>query len=52
MASHKEMIFNESIRYLEKLCKLRPDLVKQIDKLIKEIKDPTKIHRINEDSLC
>ena len=37
------MIFTESIRYLEKLSKLRPDLYKQIERLIKEIKDPTKL---------
>ena len=45
------MIFKESIRYLEKLCKLRPDLCKQVEKLITDIKDATKVHRINEDNL-
>ena len=48
---NQEMIFKESIRYLEKLCKLRPDLCEQVEKLITEIKDASKIHRINEDSL-
>ena len=27
------MIFKESIRYLEKLCKLRPDLCEQVELL-------------------
>ena len=48
---NEEMIFKESIRYLEKLCKLRPDLCEQVNKLVTDIKDATKIHRINEDSL-
>ena len=42
-----EMIFNESVRYLEKLKKLRPDLKHDINKLIDQIKDPKNIYRIN-----
>ena len=45
-----EMIFNESIRYLQKLKKLRPDLKHDIDKLIDQIKEPKNIHRINVDT--
>ena len=45
---NEEMIFNESVRYLEKLSKLRTDLVKDINALIDEIKDPKKIHRMSE----
>ena len=44
------MIFQESIRYLEKLIKLRPDLKDAIQELIEQIKDPKNIHRINVDS--
>ena len=47
MRINPEMIFNESIRYLQKLKKLRPDLKYDIDKLIEQIKDPKNIHRIN-----
>ncbi len=45
-----EMIFTESIRYLEKLKKIRPDLISQIEKLISEIKIPNKIHKISVDN--
>ncbi len=45
-----EMIFNESVRYLEKLKKLRPDLKHDIDELIDQIKDPKNIYRINVDN--
>tara|TARA_Y100000356_G_C11253696_1_gene288707 strand:- start:185 stop:607 length:423 start_codon:yes stop_codon:yes gene_type:complete len=45
-----EMIFNESIRYLEKLKKLRPDLKNDICSLIEEIKDPKNVHLINADN--
>ena len=45
------MIFKESMRYLEKLKKLRPDLKDMIDELIEQIQDPKKIHRINVDNL-
>ena len=45
-----EMIFNESIRYLQKLKKLRPDLKHDINGLIEQIKDPKNIHRINVDT--
>jgi len=48
---NEEMVFKESIRYLEKLSKLRPDLVTDIVNLIDEIKMPKKIHRINKDIL-
>jgi hypothetical protein len=41
------MIFNESIRYLEKLKKIRPDLKNDIENLIVQIKDPKKIHRMD-----
>ena len=41
------MIFNESVRYLEKLKKLRPDLKHNINELIDQIKDPKNIYRIN-----
>ena len=47
---NQEMIFQESIRYLEKLIKLRPDLKVDIHELIEQIKDPKNIHRINVDS--
>lgn len=43
---NEEMIFNESVRYLEKLSKLRPDLAKDINNLIQEIQNPKKIHRM------
>ena len=45
-----EMIFNESVRYLEKLKKLRPDLKNDICSLIEEIKDPKNVHLINADN--
>ena len=45
-----EMIFNESIRYLEKLKKIRPDLKIEIEKLVGQVKNPTNIHRINVDT--
>ena len=48
---NEEMIFKESMRYLEKLKKLRPDLKDMIEDLIEQIQDPKKIHRINVDSL-
>ena len=48
---NEEMIFKESMRYLEKLIKLRPDLKDIITELIEQIKDPKKIHRINVDNL-
>jgi len=47
---NQEMIFQESIRYLEKLIKLRPDLKVPITELIEQIKDPKNIHRINIDN--
>ena len=48
---NEEMIFKESMRYLEKLIKLRPDLKDMIEDLIEQIQDPKKIHRINVDNL-
>ena len=48
---NEEMIFKESMRYLEKLKKLRPDLKNMIEDLIEQIQDPKKIHRINVDNL-
>ena len=45
-----EMIFNESVRYLEKLKKLRPDLKYDIEELIEQIQDPKNIYRINVDN--
>jgi len=47
MRINPEMIFNESIRYLEKLKKIRPDLKIEIEKLVDQVKNPTNIHRIN-----
>lgn len=37
---NKEMIFNESIRYLEKLKKIRPDIKNDIEKIIEKINKP------------
>ncbi len=45
-----EMIFNESVRYLEKLKKLRPDLKHDIEELVNQIEDPKNIYRINVDN--
>ena len=45
-----EMIFNESVRYLEKLKKLRPDLKYDIEELVNQIEDPKNIYRINVDN--
>ena len=42
-----EMIFNESIRYLEKLKRLRPDLKEEILILVEKIKKSDKIYKIN-----
>tara|TARA_B100000029_G_C16774976_1_gene667022 strand:- start:65 stop:487 length:423 start_codon:yes stop_codon:yes gene_type:complete len=50
MRINPEMIFNESIRYLEKLKKIRPDLKIEIEKLVDQVKNPTNIHRINVDN--
>ena len=50
MRINPEMIFNESIRYLEKLKKIRPDLKIEIEKLVGQVKNPTNIHRINVDN--
>ena len=47
---NQEMIFKESIRYLEKLLKVRPDLTNKITELIEQIKNPKNIHRINVDN--
>ena len=45
-----EMIFSESVRYLDKLKRLRPDLKHSIEELIDQIKDPKNIYRINADT--
>ena len=45
-----EMIFSESVRYLEKLKKLRPDLKYDIEELVNQIQDPKNIYRINVDN--
>jgi len=45
-----EMIFNESVRYLEKLKKLRPDLKYDIEELVNQIEDPKNIYRISVDN--
>jgi hypothetical protein len=45
-----EMIFGESVRYLDKLKKLRPDLKHDIEELIGQIKNPKNIYRINVDN--
>jgi hypothetical protein len=45
-----EMVFKESVRYLDKLKKLRPDLKSSIIELINQIKDPKNIHQINVDN--
>ena len=45
-----EMIFNESVRYLEKLKKLRPDLKYDIEELVNQIEDPKNIYRISVDT--
>ena len=42
-----EMIFNESIRYLEKLKRLRPDLKEEILILVEKIKKSDKVYKIN-----
>lgn len=42
-----EMIFSESIRYLEKMKNLRPDLKEEILILIEKIKKPEKIYKID-----
>jgi len=42
-----EMIYNESIRYLEKLKKIRPDLKKDIEIIIQKIKIPDNVLQIN-----
>ena len=41
------MIFNESIRYLEKLKRLRPDLKEEILILVEKIKKSDKVYKIN-----
>ena len=41
------MIFSESIRYLEKMKNLRPDLKEEILILIEKIKKPEKIYKID-----
>ena len=42
-----KMIFNESIRYLEKLKRLRPDLKEEILILVEKIKKSDKVYKIN-----
>ena len=42
-----EMIFNESISYLEKLKRLRPDLKEEILILVEKIKKSDKVYKIN-----
>ena len=42
-----EMIFNESIRYLEKLKRLSPDLKEEILILVEKIKKSDKVYKIN-----
>ena len=42
-----EMIFNESIRYLEKLKSLSPDLKAEILILVEKIKKSDKVYKIN-----
>lgn len=42
-----EMIFNESIRYLEKLKRIRPDLKEEILILVEKIKKSDKVYKIN-----
>ena len=42
-----EMIFNESIRYLEKLKRLRPDSKEEILILVEKIKKSDKVYKIN-----
>ena len=42
-----EMIFNESIRYLEKLKRLRPELKEEILILVEKIKKSDKVYKIN-----
>jgi len=44
-----EMLFNESMRYLDKLKKIRPDLKNDIESLIEQIKNPDRIHVISLD---
>jgi len=44
---NEEMIFKESIRYLDKIKKIRPDLKKDVEQMIEKIKNSYNVLRIN-----
>lgn len=44
---NEEMIFKESLRYLEKIKKIRPDLKKDVEIMIEKIKNSYNVLHIN-----